>query len=146
MNEIFVSQWILDLQWVTLKPEPVLFWAQFFCFSITVPVDYFVWMESFKMSKKQRIVYEHSLREGSDFNAGLVSNKSSRPAMVIEMSQNGCRPVWLLTAAALHLALSIHSALFVLNKVILSFILLVTRIHPLYSAITNKRIAMAICL
>ena len=31
MDEIFVSQSILDHQWVTLKVEPVSFWAQFFC-------------------------------------------------------------------------------------------------------------------
>ena len=87
------------------------------------------------MNKKQRIVYEYALREGSDFNAGSVSNKSFRPAMVIEMSQNGCRPVWLLTAAAPLLALSTYSALFVLNKVIPSFIVLVTKMYPLYSAL-----------
>ena len=100
----------------------------------------FLWMESFKMNKKQRIVYEYALREGSDFNAGLVSNISFRPAMVIEMSQNGCRPVWLLTAAAPLLALSTYSASFVLNKVNLSFILLVTKMHTLYSAHPNEQI------
>ena len=31
MDKIFVSQSILDHQWVTLKVEPVSFWAQFFC-------------------------------------------------------------------------------------------------------------------